>query len=271
MTNSDTDAELVSNDHSNASEHYHLAAVNQLTPGTEAHSFHQTSDKENMKEVVTTKEVDLFELIDSLNRPGPGYEEAKIPLGDDISSAPTDAAERGTIVDGHENEPSARELEVSAPSAGSVTEANEELTAAEDEKSKAQLSETDLDRVVDSMNQRFAWLTIPMSVCRIEDGSSCKMETLRAHFANTRTEMQVGTTIKVMNHFDAWLKSPRRREHLDIDFVPGGPRVVNNHVNLWKNWGAEPVAGNVQPWTDMMDYIFAGSPGERKWAEQWFA
>lgn len=67
------------------------------------------------------------------------------------------------------------------------------------------------------------------------------------------------------------MRSPKRREHIDLDFVPGGPQIVNNHVNLWKAWGASPLPGDVTLWEQMLDYVFGAATPERKWAEKWFA
>jgi hypothetical protein len=41
-----------------------------------------------------------------------------------------------------------------------------------------------------------------------------------------------------------WLRHRHRRQHRGITFLPGGPEIVNECLNLWQGWGVEPKPGN---------------------------
>ena len=136
---------------------------------------------------------------------------------------------------------------------------------------KAGVMASDLKQVIEAMNSKYVWLTGPMAIYRLSDGQYLSKDALRANYANTTVMAPVDGIFKPMTHFDAWLKSVERREFIDVDFVPGAPMVVNNHINLWRAWGATPVAGDTTLWNEMLDYVFGPGSPERKWIEQWFA
>ena len=131
--------------------------------------------------------------------------------------------------------------------------------------------ENALQGVVEAMNEQYVWLTGPLTVYRINHGDTVPADALRSHYANTSVMIHSSGTGKRVSYFEAWRSSPMRHERVDFDFVPGGPTVVKNHINLWKSWGAEPVSGNIEPWIELLDYVFGTSSTERKWAEQWMA
>jgi hypothetical protein len=136
---------------------------------------------------------------------------------------------------------------------------------------KAELAETDVDRIVAAMNEKYVWLTAPLCIYRVAEGDVCSKDALRGQYAGTKVMVPIGDTLKMRTQFDAWYSSPNRREHIDLGFFPGDLPVVDNHVNLWKKWGAEPIAGDLAPWVEMLDHVFGAGTPERRWAEQWFA
>lgn len=75
---------------------------------------------------------------------------------------------------------------------------------------------------------------------------------------------------------ERWLKWPARYEVERMTYRPGQPAVSVDEkgraeINAWGGWGCEPVAGDVGPWTWLLDQAFYGHPAERKWFEQWCA
>lgn len=52
---------------------------------------------------------------------------------------------------------------------------------------------------------------------------------------------------------ELWLKHPRRRQYLEMRFLPGQPAVVDDYLNLWRGFAIEPVAGD---WSLMRGHIF---------------
>jgi hypothetical protein len=58
-----------------------------------------------------------------------------------------------------------------------------------------------------------------------------------------------------------------------MDYLPGQPMPIAGRIyNLWTGWGCEPRKGPVDPWSELLDYLFEEeSDAIRKWVEQWFA
>lgn len=51
---------------------------------------------------------------------------------------------------------------------------------------------------------------------------------------------------------EIWLKNPKRREFLEMRFLPGQPAVVDGYLNLWRGFACEPTSGN---WSLMKNHI----------------
>ncbi len=49
-----------------------------------------------------------------------------------------------------------------------------------------------------------------------------------------------------------WLKHPKRKQFLEMRYLPNQPTVVGEYLNLWQNWGVEAKEGN---WSLMKDHI----------------
>jgi hypothetical protein len=69
-----------------------------------------------------------------------------------------------------------------------------------------------------------------------------------------------------------WLKWPHRATVQRVTYEPGKDRVTNGCLNVWKGWQCAPERGDCAPWTQLLDYLFAGAPpSDRQWFEQWLA
>jgi hypothetical protein len=71
----------------------------------------------------------------------------------------------------------------------------------------------------------------------------------------------------------AWLEWPGRFTLNHLTYAPGQPLVTEaRDCNLWRGWGVESVKGDVTPFHDLLDHIFAGAePGAREWFLKWAA
>jgi len=127
------------------------------------------------------------------------------------------------------------------------------------------------DQIVGELNRLYAWVRKPCRVYRFEDGDFVSIDVLRQQYANAMVRVQVGDSTRWLTHIDVWHRSPARRTHANIDFVPGGGPVVGDDINLWKGWGVEAALGDIKPWDDMLDHLFSGHPDMRRWFEQWVA
>jgi hypothetical protein len=67
-----------------------------------------------------------------------------------------------------------------------------------------------------------------------------------------------------------WLEWPNRRQVESVAYEPGKPRFFDDCINRWRGMGVEPVAGNVQPWEQLLEKLIP-DPTVRRWFEQWCA
>lgn len=55
-----------------------------------------------------------------------------------------------------------------------------------------------------------------------------------------------------------WLRWPMRRSARGITYAPGESRITTDgFYNQWEGWGVEPRKGNVKPFLDLVDFLFA--------------
>lgn len=91
-------------------------------------------------------------------------------------------------------------------------------------------------------------------------------------YADRNYQIQDGDKMKVVNAAEEWLKWPHRRRHRNLVYSPGDPTVLDNgDLNTWQGWGCEPEAGNIDPWLELVDYIFGDDPDFKDWFIKWLA
>ena len=71
----------------------------------------------------------------------------------------------------------------------------------------------------------------------------------------------------------AWLEWGHRTEARGITFAPGKERVTpQGLLNTWEGWGvSEPVAGDMEPWHEILRHVFGADAEARTWFEAWCA
>lgn len=76
----------------------------------------------------------------------------------------------------------------------------------------------------------------------------------------------------------SWLKWKLRSEVNSMTYQPGKPSIIEpgnpskSAFNLWPGWGCEPVEGDIQPFMDLIENLFQGSPKEDiDWFLDWCA
>jgi hypothetical protein len=136
---------------------------------------------------------------------------------------------------------------------------------------KAKLSEVELDKIISGMNKSYAFLHASSRIVRLEDRSIQTKEMMRDRYSNAVVLAIGGDRTRRVTHYQAWIESPNRREHIGFTFQPGHGLIVDNHINLWTGWGATPLAGDVKPWNELLDYLFGAGTEGRSWMEQWIA
>lgn len=69
-----------------------------------------------------------------------------------------------------------------------------------------------------------------------------------------------------------WISWPMRAEVNSMTYAPGHDRITaSGDLNVWPGWACEPRKGDMKLWHELLDFLFAGKPSERKWLEQWLA
>lgn len=130
---------------------------------------------------------------------------------------------------------------------------------------------SDIDSIVNMLNEKYAWVVKHSCVYRFEHCDFVSIEKLRQQYANTKIKMNVGDSIKWVTYADVWHRSAKRRQHLNVDFMPGKPKIFDEKINQWEGWGAEARPGDITPWNEMLDHVFAGDAAMRSWFERWLA
>lgn len=124
---------------------------------------------------------------------------------------------------------------------------------------------------VEQLNEHYAWLRKQQQIFRFKYDDFAKPDTFKVALGNRKITIPAGDGEKAVSIGQLWLGWPGRREHEDMVFRPGEPRITDNNVNLWKGWGTEFKAGDTTPWHRLMEFVFQGDPVARPWFEQWLA
>jgi Family of unknown function (DUF5906) len=59
-----------------------------------------------------------------------------------------------------------------------------------------------------------------------------------------------------------WLSHRQRRQYRGVTFLPAGPKVVNECLNLWRGWGVEPKPGDWSLIREHIEVVLAGGNKE---------
>jgi len=127
------------------------------------------------------------------------------------------------------------------------------------------------EKAIIEMNQRYVWVKKTSRAFRLEHFDFVSPADLRNTYANQLVEVQQDGRRVMRPLGDAWMRSPSRRECRDIAYLPGKPRIVDGSLNLWTGWGVQAVEGDVTPWREFLQALFASDPASMKWFEQWCA
>lgn len=83
-------------------------------------------------------------------------------------------------------------------------------------------------------------------------------------------------TMKRGNAATEWMKWQFRREVERMTYKPGYPRIIGRspceELNIWPGWGVTPKQGDISPFMELINHIFAGSTPETiDWFLNWCA
>jgi hypothetical protein len=134
-----------------------------------------------------------------------------------------------------------------------------------------------LDEALQRMNDHYCYVDEVDVVVRLDNAHMYKADNFRSggHMANRfffedivdadgnikRRRIPLGKK---------WLECPKRREVARMVYEPGQPRFLTNAINRWQGMGVKPVAGNIAPWTRLLEQLIP-DPTARRWFERWCA
>lgn len=128
------------------------------------------------------------------------------------------------------------------------------------------------------LNEEVAYVKDPGLVIVLKTGQRISPRDFTMHaYANRHFTQQVitasGDTKSVVKQAaKSWIEWTKRLELRKMVYTPGEPQITDDACfNTWPGWGCEPIPGNVEPWTKLLDHLFQGYPNERSWFERWCA
>jgi hypothetical protein len=95
----------------------------------------------------------------------------------------------------------------------------------------------------------------------------------KASYQERDLDKDGNVSVRKVSAAAAWLKWPLRNEVSSITYAPGEGRITKrNEFNIWEGWGAEPKAGDIEPFLSLIAHLFTGAePGAIEWFLQWCA
>lgn len=125
---------------------------------------------------------------------------------------------------------------------------------------------------VQELNAKYAWVEAPKSIFRFEFGDFIKQNELVTQYKNAPLVSRGDNgKEKLSCRVAKWISHPVRAEYRDLVFAPGEPPITSkNEINMWTDFAVAPVAGGVEPYTELRDHLFP-DPQECRYIEQWLA
>lgn len=127
------------------------------------------------------------------------------------------------------------------------------------------------------LNEEVVYVRDPGLVMRLDTMQRMSARAFTDHAFSTRWYMEEIVSkqgVKKIKKSAAreWIGWPSRAEVPRVTYAPGEPKVTDSReLNIWPGWGCEPVEGDIAPWKELLDHLFAGQPEARTWFEEWCA
>jgi len=110
-------------------------------------------------------------------------------------------------------------------------------------------------------------------------GNSFKESYLNIDYSELTIAEDGSVSLKKAPIATNWLKWPMRNQVNTMTYKPGAERIVftrgenvRSAYNLWPGWGVQPRPGDVSPFLELIDHIFAGvDPSDKEWFLRWCA
>ncbi len=107
---------------------------------------------------------------------------------------------------------------------------------------------------------------------RMRPGDFTAHQYANRFYYQTVTVANGAQSLKKVSAANAWIQWPHRAELEKLEFSPGESEITERGtLNTWTGWAVEPAKGDVSPWLDLMEHLFADDYAERQWFERWCA
>lgn len=133
-------------------------------------------------------------------------------------------------------------------------------------------------QALEQLNETFAYVRKIDGVVVLDKGWVKKPDTfVKAYAATAATKRFVvaangNQRAEVYDTAREWLGWPGRREVEDITYEPGeGLITASSCYNTWPGWGCQPKERSIQPWHDLVRFIFNQDEKAIHWFQQWAA
>lgn len=134
-------------------------------------------------------------------------------------------------------------------------------------------------RVLHQINTEVAYVRNPGLVVKLENLQRISVANFREHAYSTwkhpiwKLDKDGNQIMKELPAAVEWVKWKGRHEIENITYAPGQPQHLPGGVlNAWRGWGVQPRKGDVTPWKELLDFLFASEPPEvRRYFESWCA
>lgn len=126
------------------------------------------------------------------------------------------------------------------------------------------------------LNEEVIYVRDPGYIIRLDNNQRISPRAFVDHAYSTRFYHELQETEKGSKQVEKsapkeWLKWPYRAEVERATYAPGEGQIVRDQLNIWPGWGCEPKKGDIAPWKQMLDHLFAGDKESRQWFERWCA
>lgn len=137
-----------------------------------------------------------------------------------------------------------------------------------------------LARTLWQINKKVAYVRDPGMIAQLSNGLKMSPSAFKEHsdWSTLSTGEQKMTaegdvSIKKVPAAPIWIKWPLRRTVNKVTYAPGAPRITNdNEFNQWEGWGVTPRKGNVEPFLNLVRFLFKDMEKESmEWFLDWCA
>lgn len=135
----------------------------------------------------------------------------------------------------------------------------------------SQLSSMSEHKMIEALNQSYAWDLSQMQLYSIKTGRYVQKPNFLTQYSNKRVNKGTLEEPKLVELGKHWLSHPNRRDVPGVVMEPGkSSPLPNGAINAWKGYRCEPTAGDVEPFENLLKHLIPND-SEREYVLLWLA